>query len=470
MIRMPRVLVVDDEKEVATFFRHLLKANYQVTIAYSGDETKKAISTKTFDVALVDLKLPDSDGLTLLELIKRSNPYCNVIIMTGYSTITSAVEAIRLGAFNYIEKPFEDLKHLKKMIDDALSTEEQTDLDESEVEGFVIGNNRCMRNIVSVARKVADKKVTILIEGETGTGKEVLARYIHRHSQRANHPFIAVNCGAFTESLLESELFGHEKGSFTGALSARKGIFEMANQGTLFLDEIGEASLVTQVKFLRVLEKPDEIYRVGGERLYKSDVRFIAATNINLKDAVEQGRFRRDLFYRLNVINFKLPPLRDRKEDIPILVNYITRHNFLKRDIVYARDTMDYLKGYHWPGNIRELVNVVAHIVALADGREVTPELLPQEILYQRSTDKDTYSEKRLEDVFTTYLEEYFSNIDLTISMNFQDLLEGVKTAQAKFIKSFIKQVLQHNNGNHSEAAKQLSINNRQLQYYLNEK
>ncbi|MCL6450244.1 MAG: sigma-54 dependent transcriptional regulator [Acetobacteraceae bacterium] len=381
----PEVLVVDDEQEVCTFFRHLLgKKGYSVTLARGGQEALEAVDRTRFDLALVDLKLPDSDGITLLKHIKAVHPTCEVIIMTGYSTVKTAVEAIQLGAYDYIEKPFEVLEDVERLIERSLDLDSRLQ-DRAKVDaqfGFVVGNNFRMRRVISAAERIARKDITVLIQGETGTGKEVVARFIHSLSHRADHPFIGVNCAAFTETLLESELFGHEKGSFTGATGLRRGIFEIADRGTLFLDEVGAASLAIQARLLRVLET-GEFMRVGGEKVLKTNVRVIAATNSDLLEEVRAGRFREDLLYRLDVASLHLPPLRERREDIPLFVSY-----FLARQagvqgapLRIAPEAMELLRAYHWPGNIRELANVVTQAAALADGPVIQPRHLPRKIL-----------------------------------------------------------------------------------------
>ncbi|WP_072867931.1 sigma-54-dependent transcriptional regulator [Desulfofundulus thermosubterraneus] len=382
-----RILVVDDEVEVGTFFCCLLeRKGYRVTVATSGREAREAINDQKFHVAVVDLKLPDSDGLFLLQEVKKVQPGCEVIIMTGYSTTRTAVRAIQLGAYDYIEKPFEDISQIEALIDKALdfaggAEERKKRLSTAEWghiaarTGMIVGNSQVMNRLLSVAYKIARKDVNVLIQGETGTGKEVLARFIHAASPRCDKPFIAVNCGALPENLLESELFGHEKGAFTGATGKRRGIFELANHGTLFLDEIGEASLSIQVKLLRVLET-GEFMRVGGEKPIKTDVRVIAATNVDLEQAVREKNFREDLFYRLDVVRLHLPPLRERREDIPVLVEHFLHElsdRGLNQNIKISSEAMKIITGYSWPGNVRELVNAIHQAAALCDGAVILP-------------------------------------------------------------------------------------------------
>ena len=314
--------MVDDEPEVCNFAYLLKSRGGRVETAHTGREAYARLNRFKFNVALVDLKLPDSDGLQILKKIKEKQPECEVIIITGYSTVKSAVEAIQLGAFDYVEKPFADIEEMEDLIKKALKARQEVDrLSSQEEYGFVVGRNPKMISLVTAARKIAKKNITVLIQGETGTGKEVLARYIHAVSHRSDRPFLGFNCGAFTETLLESELFGHEKGAFTGATSKKKGIFELAHKGTLFLDEIDSASPAIQIKLLRILET-GELLRVGGEEISKVDVRVITATNADLACKVENRTFREDLFYRLDVASLVIPPLRRRAEDIPLFVHY----------------------------------------------------------------------------------------------------------------------------------------------------
>lgn len=387
------VLVIDDEVEVGTFFRRLLeRKGYRVKVTASGAEAVRALDEQYYQVAMVDLKLPDANGLNLLQEIKSRQPNCEVIIMTGYSTTKTAVKAIQLGAFDYIDKPFEDIGEVEDLIDKACDYGKSLQYGTgtqpewygiADKVGFLVGTTAKMFKMVSVADKIAKKNINVLIQGETGTGKEVLARFIHAASNRSDMLFIPVNCGAFPENLLESELFGHEKGAFTGASSQRKGIFELADRGTLFLDEIGEASLSIQVKLLRVLET-GEFLRVGGEKTIHTDVRIIAATNIDLEQAVKEKLFREDLFYRLDVVRFELPSLRERREDIPLLVKHFLKRNseFVDRELPQVSgETLRLLMEYSWPGNIRELANTIDQAVALSEGPVILPNHLSDKIL-----------------------------------------------------------------------------------------
>src|SRR6266581_7759593 len=375
-----RILIIDDEADVCSFFRRLLtKRGYEVTTATNEPEALRALAENRFNVAMVDLKLPDTDGLTLLQLIKARQPACEVIIMTGYSTVKTAVAAMQQGAYEYLEKPFDDIGEIEVLVARAVAQgnperqggeirEEWTEV--AGAVGFQIGSSPLMRRLVSLAYKVAGKNINVLIQGKTGTGKEVLARFIHAASNRAEGAFIPVNCGALPENLLESELFGHERGAFTGANQTRRGIFELANHGTLLLDEIGDASPMIQVKLLRVLET-GEFMRVGGERPIKTDVRVIAATNVDLEEAIREKTFREDLYYRLNVVRLEIPPLRARADDIMLLAEHFVRS--LNPDLRLSQGALRLLRDYSWPGNIRELANVMKRAAVICSGDTILP-------------------------------------------------------------------------------------------------
>ncbi len=375
-----QILIIDDEADVCNFFRRLLtKKGYQVTTATNEPDALRAVAAATFSVAMVDLKLPDTDGLTLLKIIKEHQPTCEVIIMTGYSTVKTAVTAMQQGAYEYLEKPFDDIGEIETLISRAVAQRdpqrqgEQTREEWTEVAsavGFQVGSSPLMRRLVSLAYKVAGKNINVLIQGKTGTGKEVLARFIHAASNRAEAAFIPVNCGALPENLLESELFGHERGAFTGANQTRRGIFELANHGTLLLDEIGDASPMIQVKLLRVLET-GEFMRVGGERYIKTDVRVIAATNVDLEEAIREKTFREDLFYRLNVVRLEIPSLQQRKEDIPMLAKHFA-HLFNPKSHI-SPEAVSLLQNHSWPGNLRELANVMRRAVVMCPEDNILP-------------------------------------------------------------------------------------------------
>jgi DNA-binding NtrC family response regulator len=386
------VLIADDEPNIRRVLEAMLiKDGFDVLLAENGKKAVDAAARSTIDLLISDLIMPDMTGLEVLQVVKEMQPHCAAIMITAYGTIKTAVEAMRLGAFNYITKPF-DVDDLRLMIKQALSNrilqEENQEL-KSQIKSTysfknIIGQSGRMQELYRVIERAASSRATVLINGESGTGKELIARALHYNSQRANKPFIAVSCAALTETLLESELFGHEKNAFTGAASQKPGRFELAHQGTLFLDEVGEIPANIQVKLLRVLQER-EFERVGGTRSIHVDVRLIAATNRDIERDVAENKFREDLYYRLQVIQIFVPPLRDRTEDIPALVeHFLSKYNREngKRIKVFDPETMDILMKYRFPGNVRELENAVERAVVMADkkAQSITPDLLPARI------------------------------------------------------------------------------------------
>ena len=383
-----KVLIVDDEPLIREFLGETLKRmNCEVSYIDNG---KKAINVFTksediYDLVFLDMKLPGANGIEVLKALKSNMPQTEAVIITAYGTIENAVEAMKIGAFDYLLKPFtpEQVELVVNKINDKEALVEENRYLKSEIEkeynfSEIVGESDAMKKIYEIIKKVAATPATVLITGESGTGKELVARAITAHSLRKNMPFIKVNCAALPETLLESELFGHEKGAFTGAVQRRKGRFELANKGTILLDEIGEIPPKIQAKLLRVLQER-EFERIGGERPIKVDVRVIATTNRDLEKEIKEGKFREDLYYRLNVIPIHLPPLKDRKEDIPLLVKH-----FLKKYVAYGRDknfeisekAMKKLMEYNWPGNVRELENIIERIVVLSlRGKELEEHL-----------------------------------------------------------------------------------------------
>ncbi|MGO4886457.1 sigma-54-dependent transcriptional regulator [Anaerobacillus sp. MEB173] len=486
---MKKILIIDDEREVGNFLHHFLtKKGYQVEVGYNGKQFLELIDKNTFSLAMIDVKLPDTNGLDILKQLKERQPSCKVIIMTGYSTVQTAVEAIKIGATDYIEKPFDSLDQLESLIDEMLFNDVSTTEGEvkqlSERIGFVIGNNQEIKHLLTMAYKIAQKNINVLIQGETGTGKEVLARFIHEASQRVTQKFLGVNCGALSESLLESELFGHEKGSFTGATQLRKGLFEMASSGTLFLDEIGEASHAIQVKLLRVLETR-EFMRLGSEQTLRTNARIIAASHVNLEHAVEEKKFREDLLYRLNVVKLEIPPLRERKEDIPTLVSY-----FLEKygavNVAFTNDAIEKLSNYNWPGNIRELVNVITRALTLAEGEtnQITSAYLPRQLLAvaqpsnpviedlapQKNAENPIFTSDELKHYLCHWNENIVSFWENEDSISLDQVTSKIKELENNMTKAFITRALRDALGNRKVAAKQLNISQRQLRYLLNEK
>ena len=385
-----RLLVVDDEESLAEFLRLLFeKEGYDVRIANSVEAARAEFAARTFDLVLCDILMPDGNGLELLKEIKEKSPRTAVIMMTAYASNKSAVEAMKLGAYNYISKPF-NVEELTVVASGAL---EKTGLEmenvylRGELErkyqfSNIIGRSPSMQEVFSLIDRVARTLSTVLISGESGTGKELIARAIHYSGSRSNHHFLSINCGAMPENLLESELFGHERGAFTGAVREKKGLFQEADQGTLFLDEIGEMTPPMQVKILRVLQDK-KIRRVGGNREESVDVRIIAATNRDLRESIAAGDFREDLFYRINVIPISLPPLRERQEDIAPLVEFFNKKYSKEMGIMpqqVSAEALDLLENYYWPGNVRELENTIERALALSTGDHLSVDDLPHQI------------------------------------------------------------------------------------------
>jgi two-component system response regulator AtoC len=387
----PHIVVVDDEPSVRELLRECLQdEGYHVTAVPDGQAALQLVMDEPVNVVISDLRLQGMDGVEVIERVSRQDAQIICVVMTGYGTIECAVRAMKAGAFDFITKPIQlDAVSLvvKKALEFQRLRQENALLRKTVREkyalGQMIGASDEIRAVQAFVEKVADSDSTVLIQGESGTGKELVARMLHFNSIRRDRPLVAVNCGAIPENLLESELFGHEKGAFTGAITARTGRFELAHGGTLFLDEIGEMSLALQVKLLRVLQ--DRCFeRVGGVKTIRVDVRIIAATNQDLEQAVETKRFRQDLFYRLNVIPITIPPLRERRSDIPILIDHFIKcFNESKRAGITGvdRESMVALTQHHWPGNIRELENLVERIVILKQAGAVTLADLPDKIV-----------------------------------------------------------------------------------------
>ncbi|MEJ9232443.1 sigma-54 dependent transcriptional regulator [Peribacillus butanolivorans] len=473
---MIHLLVVDDEKEVGTFLSRLFSMKgYHVQVVNSGKEFHQIdFNQQRFDAAMIDLKLPDCDGLSLLQHLKQKQPLCKALIMTGYSTVKTAVEAMKLGASDYMEKPFVDIEVLEKQLDNLLN--ENDDLNQhfihnlAKESGLIVGESLLMKELIEMAFKVAQKSVNVLIEGETGSGKEVLSRFIHSASPRSHEPFIGINCGAISESLLESELFGHEKGAFTGATQQRKGFFEIAGNGTLFLDEIADASPAIQVKLLRVLETR-EFMRVGSSGTLRTNARLVAASNENLQQAVEKNKFREDLFYRLNVVTLDIPALRNRKEDIPFLVRHLVERTG-QADISFSNEAIEKLQQYDWPGNIRELSNVIMRTLTLADHKQ---EISANDILLSTNQvipikkdppNANQSTENHLEEWRKQLVADFNEKDELML----EEILKEIKQLESTIGKELVMQALQKTYGNRNEAAKRLQISMRKLRYILNEK
>lgn len=382
-----RVLVVDDEPMVCLALTNWLEEeNYFAQAVEDGPQAIGAVREENWDIVLLDLRMPGMDGMEVLKQVKEIAPQTVVIMMTAYASIPGAVQAMQEGAYDYIVKPLDVdqltlmlqriVEHQQLITENILLRKRLTEQYEYE---DIIGRSEAMQEVFEMIKAVTDTNATVLITGETGTGKELVARAIHSNSSQRYGPFVATSCGALPETLLESELFGYEKGAFTGADRTKKGRFELAHGGTLFLDEVGDISIKTQIKLLRALQEKS-FSRLGGTEPIKVDLRLVSATNRDLVAAIEDGSFRSDLYYRLNVVTIQLPPLRERKDDVPLLAaHFINKYNveFNKKFDRVNRKAMDFLMDYHWPGNVRELENVIERAIVIAQGPEVKIDHLP---------------------------------------------------------------------------------------------
>lgn len=437
------ILLVDDDVETLKGLCKLLELEgYRVITASNGYEALKCLETNTIDIVITDIKMPGLSGFDLLDETKRIDFNIPVMLLTAYISIEDAVEAMKRGAEDYLSKPVkidELMFKLKKVCEGVKLKRQNRELRRRLREKYrfsqLVGNTPAMQRIFKTIEAVAASSASILIYGETGTGKELVANAIHYNSPRADGPFVVLHCAALTESLLESELFGHEKGAFTGAIKAKKGRFELAHGGSLFLDEVAEMSPSVQVKLLRILEQ-GEFERVGGEKTIKVDIRLIAATNKNLEEEVKKGRFREDLYYRLNVIAITIPPLRERKEDVPLLTYHFLQ-KYQEKDHEKVKDltpkTLELLQEYHWPGNVRELENAIERALVLSKGDMIQPDWLPSYINVQPQK------------------ERYFP------------IPVGIPLKEAE--KIIILKTLETTGGKKSEAAKLLKISTRKIEY-----
>ncbi|MBN2125640.1 MAG: sigma-54-dependent Fis family transcriptional regulator [Deltaproteobacteria bacterium] len=438
------VLVIDDEQVVCSGCRLALEdKGYRVETTMTGAAGLEAIQEGQYDVVLLDLKLPDMDGMEILREVGRESPGVYVIVMTGYSTVQNAVEAMKTGAFDYLSKPFSDdelLLAVERALEKKRLVEENLSLRRSLIDryGFhnIVGENPGILRIFEGIQKVAPTDSTVLIYGESGTGKELFARAIHAHSRRAARPFVAMDCSTLAPGILESELFGHVRGAFTGAIEEKAGIFEMARAGTFFLDDVTNLNIEIQGKLLRVLEM-QEYKPVGASRFKKADVRIIAATNKDLKGMVAEGRFREDLFYRLNVVPIFLPPLRERKDDIPRLVYYFLR-NFCRKTgkhiSGFTDDALEMLMNHEWPGNVRELKNVVERLVIMADQGTLDRPYIRDHLLARGSSQSTSIPDtlEELKALKRRILEEEFGRIEKAFLLNALQACDGNITRAAK--------------------------------------
>lgn len=444
---MKKILIADDEKNMRWILEKNLKdEGFQIIEAKDGEEAFNQFLDGEPDMIILDYKMPVLDGMEVLKRINKINSKIPVIMITAHGSTEAAIEAMKHGAIDYIQKPFdiEELKiKIRKSLNiDQLNKEIEFLRDEmaSVFDKKIIGNGKKMMEVFATLEKIGPTNATVLITGESGTGKELIANAVHSQSARKDKAYIRVNCGAIPENLLESELFGYEKGAFTGAQNRKLGRFDRAQEGTLFLDEIGELSLALQVKLLRVLQEK-EFERVGGTEVIKTDVRIVAATNKDLDKMVEEGTFREDLLYRLKVIPIEIPPLRERKEDIPLLIEFfIDKYSkeLNKENIYVEEDILDILLEYEYPGNIRELQNIIERMVLLASNGHITMELMPKEVI------KGAFSSKK----------------DIYILPSHGISLEEIE-------KSFVRQALEMSKGNQTHAAKLLGISRHALIYRI---
>ena len=450
---MSSILVADDEKSLRDFLAIMLEEEgYQVVTASSVDKATKLIRENEFDLILTDIRMGRSSGIDVLDAARNTLPDTPVVMMTAFASAETAVTAMKKGAYDYISKPFK-IEDIQLVVKNALEKRQlaaenrhlKTAFNDRFQISNIIGKSEPIQKTFDLVKKVAQSKATVLITGESGTGKELIAKAIHFNGNRKNYPFVSINCGAMPENLLESELFGYEKGAFTGADSMKLGLMESASKGSFFLDEVGDAPLSTQVKLLRVLQE-NEIMRLGGTQPIPVDLRIIAATNSNLSDLVENKSFREDLYYRLNVISIHLPPLRERKEDIPDLVNffigkYNTMHNKTHIQGIDS-EALKVFERYSWPGNVRELENVIERAVVLESGEKIGKTSLPDEILSGITSDKLQVPE----------LDQ--SNLDLEKTL---DQIE----------KKMITNALKRSDGIINKAAEALNLSFRSMRYRI---
>jgi len=442
---MKKILIIDDEPNFLILLdRTLQDEGYQIFKTEKSQEALSAMESQTFDLVITDLAMPDIDGIELMQRIKKIYSSLPFIIITGVGTVEKAVEAMKKGAYDFITKPFElDLIHttVKRALEYGELHRElnylRKEIQEKYIFSNIIAKTKSMQNIFKLIEQVADSTATVLVQGESGTGKELLARAIHFRSSRKNKPFLAIDCSALSESLLESELFGHTKGAFTGAIHARRGLFEEASEGTIFLDEVGDIPLSTQSKLLRVIQER-EVKPVGSNFITKVDVRIITATNKDLKELIQKQSFREDLYYRIAVVPIYLPPLRERKEDIPLLsAHFIKKYNDLTKKKVngLSREALLALSQHDWPGNVRELENILERAILICNENQITPQHL---FINQPMTSE---KEPLVED----------------------DEKSMLSKAVEKSEKDYILQVLHSVNFNRTKAAKELGISRRTL-------
>lgn len=451
MNKKHNILLIEDDPLYASVLEEaLLDAGYQVKCAMTAAEAMEASEQCDCDVALLDIRLPDIDGLHVLKALKENQPECTVIVMTGHASVESAVKSIRQGAYDYLSKPFpteallmklQRILHQRKMEDELAALRSSPEVRSS----GIVGRNRRVLSLLQTLKTVSGTDATVVIQGESGTGKELVADYLHFNSRRRKGPLVKVNCGAVPESLMESELFGFEKGSFTGADRRRIGTLEQASKGTLFMDEIGEIPASMQIKLLRALQDR-KIRRVGGYEDIPVDFRLVAATNQDVGELVEEGILREDFYFRLNVIPVTVPPLRERSDDIPLLIEHFVARHSTAHDLTPIRfqpDAVELLVSYSWPGNVRELQNVVERVQVLHPGTDIGPRHLPMEIRKSQSPEG-------------VHIEAVSTDLDL-------------RAAIRQFERRYIERVIEEESGNKAAAARRLGVARETLWKKLND-
>ncbi len=456
---MESILIVDDDKSIRYSLKRMMEGRYSILTAQNGEEALERVKGSSPDLIIMDIKMPGRSGIEVLREMKSIDPKSLVIIMTAYGTTETAIEAMKYGAFDYILKPF-PIPQMKGLVEKALSLRRMMKQEviyasaeaEETVEGErIIGSSPRMQEIYKIVGQIAPSDVTVLLRGESGTGKELFARAIYQHSSRSKLPFLPVNCAAIPDTLLESELFGHEKGAFTGATSRRIGKLEQCQGGTIFLDEIGDMSLSTQAKLLRVLQEK-RFERLGGTETIRVDIRLIVATNKDLEEAIADGKFREDLYYRLNVVSVMIPPLKERKEDIPDLVSYFLKkfNRELKKGIVgITPPAMAKIASYGWPGNVRQLENVLKRAMVLCQGEWILEDQLLFEKGWERREAEEESARKNVED----FLDALF--VELSTGPQSSPDLDMISTVE----RGLILRALQKTKGNQLKAAALLGIN-----------
>ncbi len=453
---MKKILIVDDEDNVRYSFRKFFRDNEtSISEASNGLEAINILKKETFDLVLMDIEMPGISGLEAIQRVKVIHPNLPVIIMTAFGTTERVIGAMKYGAFEYIEKPF-DIERLKTLVKEALSLKVLSNNELSRNEqtqnihpGEIVGQSASMKEVFKMIGRVAAADVSVLISGESGTGKELVARALHRYSDRTEKPFIAINCAAIPDNLLESELFGYDKGAFTDASQPKPGKFEQANGGTLFMDEIADMSLTLQAKLLRVLQE-GTFERLGSNKSISTNVRIVSASNKNLEQAIAEGRFREDLFYRLKVVTITIPPLRMRAGDIPVLANYfLARYtNEMKRPATsLPPESLDLLMNHHWPGNVRQLENLIKRTILLSKNNVITPDLLESELKSDIKNNQETQKETRL--AIPSDLDAYDGHL-------YKYVIEQTE-------KELLEKTLHHTRWNQAKASRLLGISRAML-------